>query len=563
MLDHLSSLAKDALKNLGASDAEITWERPQESAHGDYATPIALKASKELKKAPKDVAAIIVEALKNDKNVERVEIAGPGYVNVWLTTSALLGMLPSVSAALKPAPTRKESPVIIEYSQPNIAKPLGIHHIIGTVIGQATVNLYRHAGFPVISWNYIGDWGTQFGKLAVAFEKWGKKPVKECTLDDMLALYVKFHQEVEKDETLEDQGRETFRKLEAGDKKLRAFWQDVVSVTKASLADIYNRLHVSFDLDLGESFYEDKMAGIIETGKKKKVFVEGEGGSLIVQFPEEKNLPPYLVLKGDGATLYSTRDIAQMRYRMDTYNPQEILIFTDIAQKMHFEQLVETCKQLGWELPPFENVLFGRMRFVDRSMSTRKGNVLELEHVLDEAVERSTAVIAERGDSIQTDDPKDLAEMMGVGALVYGIVSQNRKMDLVFDWEKMLSFEGNSAPYLMYTHARCRSVIKKSEENNLSMPKAIEVLEEQERALVGTLLQFSSVLETARTEHLPHKLANYLHALAQQVNAFYTHLPILKAEGPTRSLRLSLTSLAADVLSTGAGLLTLRLPHAM
>jgi arginyl-tRNA synthetase len=362
---------------------------------------------------------------------------------------------------------------------------------------------------------------------------------------------------------LEDAGREAFRKMEAGDAELRAFREDIVAVTKASLASIYERLHVSFDLDLGESFYEDKMQPVLDEGIKKGVFVDGENGALIVRFPEETNMPPYLVRKNDGATLYSTRDLAQMRYRIDTYHPQSILIFTDIAQKLHFEQLAATCRMLGWQLPTFENVLFGRMRFADRSMSTRKGNVLKLEHVLDEAVSRAAEVITERGDSIQTDDASALAEMMGGGSLVYGILSQNRKMDMVFDWDKMLSFEGNSAPYLQYTYARSKSVLRKAETENPAMPGNPPALAEHDRALIKTLLGFPKALEDARRDHMPHTLANYLYALAQSFNAFYNAEPILKSEGAVRETRLFLTSLTASTLRAGASLLTLRLPERM
>ena len=275
-------------------------------------------------------------------------------------------------------------------------------------------------------------------------------------------------------------------------------------------------------------------------------------------------MPPYLVLKGDGATLYSTRDIAQMRWRIDTYHPEKILICTDIAQQLHFQQLVETCHMLGWSLPSFENVLFGRMRFVDRSMSTRKGNVLELEHVLDEAVKRADTIIKERGEGIQTDDPSGLAEMMGVSALVYGILSQNRKMDMVFDWEKMLSFEGNSAPYLQYTHARAKSVLRKAnEESGVPLPTSAAPLTTTERFLIATLLQFPAVLEEARSQHLPHVLAHYLYGLCQDFNAFYNTESILQSADDVRALRLSLTSLTASVLKTGAELLTLRVPDRM
>jgi len=567
MFSFLATEANQAVQSLfGISDIPVEWQTPKEATHGDITTIVALRIARAKNLKPQDVAMQIMEALTNSPSVEKAEVAGAGYVNIWLTPAALMKELEETLHACTPQKTRDEAPVIIEYSQPNIAKPLGIHHIIGTTIGQALVNLYRHTGYPVLAWNYIGDWGTQFGKLAVAYEKWGGgKPVKDCTLDELLDLYVRFHKEVENDETLEDQGREAFRKLESGDAALRAFWMDVVSVTKESLADLYTKLHVSFDIDKGESFYEDKMEPLLEAGKKKKVFVEGEGGSWIVQFPEESKLPPYLVQKSDGATLYSTRDIAQMKYRMETYHPQAIYILTDIAQKMHFQQLVATCQQLEWDIPTFENVLFGRMRFSDSSMSTRKGTVLKLEHVIEEAVARARAITEERGETIQTDNAEELANMMGVGALVYGILSQNRKMDMVFDWDKMLSFEGNSAPYLQYTHARAKSVLRKAEKEigNWKLEIGVKELSMPERILIGTLLQFPQVLVEARSEHLPHKLANFLYQLCQDFNSFYNTENILQAETPQRDLRLSLTSLTATVLKTGAELLTLRVPDRM
>ena len=564
MFSTLATEARQVLQKVyGLEDVSVEWDRPQDALHGDIATAVALKVARGLGKNPREIAETLVKELSASPSVSKAEVAGPGYVNIWLTPAVLLEQLEKTREACTPKVTRKkEAPIIIEYSQPNIAKPLGAHHIIGTVIGQALVNLYRHDGHNVIAWNYLGDWGTQFGKLAVAFEKWGEKSARACTLDDLLNLYVKFHEEAEKDETLEEQGRAAFLKLERGDKELRAFWEDIVAVTKQSLKGLYERLHVSFDLDLGESFYEDKMEDILKEGKTKKVFTEGEGGSLIVEFSEESGMTPYLVQKGDGATLYSTRDIAQMKYRIAEYKPSAIYILTDIAQKLHFEQLIETCKKLGWELPAFENVLFGRMRFADKSMSTRKGNILKLEHVLDEAVARADAIIKERGESIQTDDAAELGEMIGTGSLVYGILSQNRKMDIVFDWEKMLSFEGNSAPYLQYTHARAKSVLRKSETDAISIDE-VDGFTAHERSLLSTLLQFPQALESARTERLPHKLATYLHQLCQDFNAFYGSDPILTAEGGQKTLRLALTSITALVIKTGAELLTLRVPERM
>ncbi len=558
-----STVSKVLERTFHVEHTDILWERPQDPDHGDLATPIAMQISKRMGIPPREVAEALSKELSLLSDVTKVEIAGPGYVNVWLSPAAFMEALGETRKACTAKMKRKkEAPVIVEYSQPNIAKPLGAHHLLTTLIGQGIANLYTHLGYNVLTWNYIGDWGTQFGKLAVAVEKWGDgRKASLYSIDELLLLYVQFHEESKKDPELETAAREAFRTLEAGDKALTAFWKSIVKTTKTSLADLYRTLHVSFDLDIGESFYQDKMEPVLKQGIQARVFVEGEEGALIVKFSEESGMPPYLVRKGDGATLYSTRDIAQMRYRIDTYHPKEILIVTDIAQKLHFEQLIETCKQLRWELPAFENVLSGRMRFKDKAMSTREGNVLKLEEVLSEAVMRAETNITEHGENIQAENPKELAHMMGIGAVAYGILSQNRKQDIVFDWDKMLSFDGNSAPYLQYTHARARSVVTKSGSTS-HVPK-VEVLSVSERSLINVLLRFEQVLEVARESHMPHILAHYLYELCQAFNAFYHEEPILKAKEPQRSLRISLTDLTATVLKTGAEILTIGVPDRM
>ncbi|NOS67076.1 MAG: arginine--tRNA ligase [Candidatus Peribacteraceae bacterium] len=546
-------------------DLNAVWTVPKESSFGDASLSLPLQLASKLKQKPRDVAQIFVDALTGADGIEKVEIAGAGYVNVWLTPAGLLRELSQTREACVPAVKReKERPVIVEYSQPNIAKPLGIHHILSTVVGQTISNLYRHLGYSTVAINHLGDWGTQFGKLAVAVEKWGKKPVEKMTLGDFLELYVRFHDEVEKDETLEDAARAAFRKLEEKDPALTQFWQIVVKTTMREVEAVYERLGIHFDHVHGESFYQEKMQTILDEGKKKGVFIEGEKGALIAMFPEKTGMPPAIVLKGDGSTIYHTRDLATIRYRIDTWHPQSLLYVVDVAQQLYFQQLFDMVRQLGWELPLLEHVVLGRMRFADRSMSTRKGNILRLQEVLDEAVTRAQKIIDERGDSIQTDDPRALAEMMGTGAVVYGIVSQNRKMDLIFDWDKMLSFEGNSAPYLQYTYARAKSVLRKAgAEGESEMPQVIAALTERERILIRTLLQFAAVLEDARSSHMPHTLANYLFGLCQDFNAFYNVDPIVSAAEPQRALRLALTSMTARVLKTGAEILTLRVPERM
>jgi arginyl-tRNA synthetase len=562
----LASIVRQAvLENFQYSVAEVNLEIPADIAHGDVALPIAMQLAKVLQRSPRDIAAVLVPVLQALPQIQSVQIAGPGYINIVFTAEYLLQCVQELEPELAPKPEKTgASPVIVEYSQPNIAKPLGVHHLLSTVVGQAITNLYRYAGTPVIAWNYIGDYGTQFGKLAVAIEKWGNaSEVAAYTLNDLLDLYVQFHDAVETDPILEDEARAAFKKLEDKDPAMVAFWEQIVATTKQSLAPLYSRLHVSFTLDLGESFYQNAMGPLLEHGKKAGVFIPGENGAYIVDCNEaETGLPPYLVQKSDGATLYSTRDIAQMQYRIDTYTPAAIYIVTDTAQKLHFEQLVVTCQKLGMSLPLFENILVGRMRFADKSMSTRKGNILRLSELLDEANQRAHEQIRAHGDAVQSDDIDSLAEMMGIGAVSYGILSQSRKGDMVFDWSKFLAFEGNSAPYIQYTYARMQSLLRKAGSFSFSH-SSVDQLTQKERSLLSTLIRWPEVLDQARTSHMPHLVCTYLYTLCQIFNSFYSVEPIVQAPEPMRALRLTLVSTAATILKNGANILTISVPDRM
>jgi arginyl-tRNA synthetase len=561
----IATFIGNVLRDRYGVSKDVNLAPPSAPEHGDLTTSVALEVSRNVGKSPREIAEVIVQAMKGTEDIERMEVAGAGHINIFLTPKGLLRRFSLTRSACTPKATRRsDPPIIVDYCGPNIAKPLGVHHILAHVIGQAIINIYRHLGRNVIGWSYPGDWGTQFGKLAVAFRRWGEgKEVSACSVEELLKLYVRFHEEAEGDPALEDEAREAFRKLEQGDTQMRAFWNDVVQVSRRSIERLYERLHIHIDVETGESFYEDKMEPILNEGMGKRVFTEGEKGALIVEFEEETGLPPYMLKKGDGSTLYATRDLAMIRYRIDTYRPQAMYYVVDRAQSLHFQQLFATCRKLQWDLPILEHTVFGRMSFKDKKMSTRTGSALKLEDVVDEAVRRADAVIEEHREDIQTDDRQSLAEMMGTGALAYGILSQNRKKDIVFDWNRVLSFEGNSAPYLQYTHARARSVIRKAAMDGTAVPESVMELTEKERRLINLLLQFARVLEEACETRLPHILTNYLYALCQEFNAFYNVEPILRAAEPQRSLRLALTSLTASVLKTGAELLTLRVPDRM
>ena len=571
----------EVIKTLYGVNTDVALVSPADSTHGDLTTNVCMQVSKNVGKSPEEVSKDIITAIEGEEVVDSVVFAKPGFINITLTGEARMKLVQASWKACKPQEKRDEAPVIVEYSHPNIAKPLGVHHVLSTVIGQAISNLYRHQGYPVVSWNYIGDWGTQFGKLAVALEKWGDKSKKtsDYTLQELLDLYVKFHDEAEKDASLEEEARAAFRRLEEGDKDIRAFWKDVVEISLKGLDELYERLHVSFDVTKGESSYEDVMSEIIKEGKEKGIFVEGEDGALIVEFDDE-SLPVYMIVKSDGGTLYSTRDLALALDRKKAYKPQSVLHVVDVAQQTYFRQLFATMEKLGWDMDHEEHVVYGRMSFEEKGMSTRKGNMLKLEDALDEAVKRADKLIEEKESEVKGSERDELAEMMGVSSFVYTILSQNRKHNIVFTWDKALTFEGNSAPYLQYTHARAMSVLRKGkcegrnakcEEDNFAFITSHFALdpvkeispEAQELQLMRRIILFPSVLEDARRDAMPHKLTNYLYSLCQDYNAFYNALPILDSKDPVRSLRLALTGITSDILKAGAEILTLRVPDRM
>jgi arginyl-tRNA synthetase len=568
LYNSIAEIIGTSLQNSFGVSTEVALTFPSDPLHGDLTTNVCMQVSTKVGKAPREIAEVLIRSLSTVEDIESIDIAGPGFLNITLTIAARLKQLLRVQAACEPQETRDEDPVIVEYSHPNIAKPLGVHHIISTVLGQSIANVYRHCGFNVLSWNYIGDWGTQFGKLAVAVQKWGEdKPTTDYTVEELLDLYVRFHEEAEKDSSLEDEGRKAFLLLEQGDKNIRAFWKDVVKITLEDLAKIYKRLHISFDVTKGESPYEDLMQPIIEEGKRKKIFVKGKQGALVVQFSEESNLPTFMIVKGDGASLYSTRDLALARDRKENYHAQMVLHVVDVAQQLYFQQVFATMEKLEWNMKHEEHVVHGRMSFPDKSMSTRKGNVLRLEDALNEAVERADQLIAEKESEISGKEREELAEMIGVGAFVYTILSQNRKQNMVFTWEKALTFEGNSGPYLQYTYARARSVLRKAgmdrNQESVLADLTLHSLENHEMLLMRHMAKFPEVLEEARKDAMPHKLASFLYELCQSYNSFYSSLPIVKAHEPNRSLRLALSNLTADILRCGAHILTIQVPDRM
>lgn len=565
-LNLIKSLVHEAATKAGFDAAleKVHVEKTKNLEHGHFASNIAMILAKSAGKNPREVAEAIISNLENE-NLEKVEIAGPGFINLFMSPAffqqEFKALVENTDDYLKDVLgfTPEAKTMAIDTSHPNIAKPMGVHHLLSTIIGASIVNIYKKAGWKVVNDNYLGDYGTQFGKLIHAIKTWGDQAKIEANpIDELQALYVKFHEEVENDDALEDKGRAEFKKLEEGDAENRELWQKIKEWSMMEFNEMYDRLGVKFDYINGESTYEDKMEPILEAGRKSGVIEDGEGGAWIIK-AEDPDAVPIMVRKSDGATLYMTRDLARVKYWDNEWNPDIMVNVVDVAQSLYFKQLEEARQKLGLTDAPTIHVDFGRMQFPDGAMSTRKGNIIKLIDVLDEAEERALKLVQEKGAELSEEEQKDLASVMGIGAIKYNILSQNRVNNITFDWDKMLAFEGNSAPYLMYTYTRTKSVLEKAD----SLGGDLNPKEPQELALALQLLMLPDALQRAEEEFKPNHIANYLYELTQLYNTMYNALPILKAEDEARMTRLALTNATGLVLKEGLALLGIEVPKKM
>jgi arginyl-tRNA synthetase len=563
----------------------ITIDIPSQLIHGHYSTNAAMKLAKKNNMPPLDTCNGIIEKINSPELIEKISVAGPGFINFTLKEQIFFDELNKAISyknnygRLADGTNKK---VIIEYSSPNIAKPLGVHHLLSTILGQTLVNLYKFAGYETIALNWPGDWGTQFGKLIHAYKTWGnEEQVKADPLNELLNLYVKFHSEEEKNPELVEKGREEFKKLEEGDEENNKIWEWFKQISIEELQKIYTRLGVSFDEYLGERMYLDEAKKLIEEGKEKNIIEEGEKGALIIKFEEDK-YPPYMLQKADGTTLYSSRDLASLKDRVQRYQPEKILYVVDVAQKLHLQQLFETAKKFGYE-GEFVHVLFGRMQLPEGKMSTRKGDIILLEEVIKEAVTRAKAIVSEKSQELTEAEREHLAEQMAISSIKYNIISQNRETNITFDWDKMLTLDGNSAPYMQYVYARAKSIIRKSPEYNeqkiqmknelqtslFSMDKAQKADEEagavpfghqKEQELLYLFPHFAEKIRSAVNENKPNILTAYLFDLARAFNSFYNEVHVLTAARQDLfEARLKLVKATAQIMQNGLKVLGISL----
>jgi arginyl-tRNA synthetase len=528
-----------AFPELGMDDLmkAVTVEEPRDSAHGDYASGLAMRLTKVLGKSPAAIAEAVIAGFPKDYRVEKLEFAAPGFINVTLSGAFLQETVKTLESGFSIERGVKTGadhtrPVIVEYSSTNAAKHMGVHHIITTILGDAIANLFGFMGHEVIRINHLGDWGTHFGKIIYAIEQWGDKAEVEAhPNDEFTRLYVKFHEEAEKNPALEDEARKLFKALETGDPERLALWKWVVHESLMDLEKIFKRLGVEFDYITGESFYLKMADEVLADGIAKGVFVEGEGGALIA--PIEGAELPALVRKADGTTLYLTRDLATVRYRTETWHPELILYVVDHAQSLHFQQNFAVAKLLGYsENTGLEHISFGRMNFAGGAMSSRKGNVIRLNDMLNEAAKRAGELAASKSVDFPREELYAMAEILGVASVKYAVLSQDRNKDILFDWDKIISLEGNSAPYLLYSYARAATILHKA--GTMDLGGLPQFTDPAEIALAQKLVKFPEAFERAVTDRKPHVISTALYELCQEFNRFYGNVPVLKAETPEK-----------------------------
>lgn len=527
---------------------------------GDFQCNFAMMNSKIIGKNPRVIAEEIQQNLVENEVIETLEIAGPGFINIFLKDSFLTSFIHKVGKEnFDFSFLNRKGDIVIDFSSPNIAKRMHIGHLRSTIIGDSICRIYRYLGYHVVGDNHIGDWGTQFGKLIIGYHKWlDQAAYEKNAIEELERVYVKFSQEAEEHPELEEEARQELKKLQDGDEENYNLWKEFIEVSMNEYGKLYDRLDVHFDTFYGESFYHPIMPEVVKELVEKGIAREDDGAK-VVFFPEEENLFPCIVQKKDGAYLYATSDIATVKFRLDQYDVNRLIYLTDERQQDHFKQFFRVTEMLGWNVEKY-HIWFGIMRFADGVFSTRKGNVIRLEELLDEGKKRAYDIVQEKNPSLSEEEKQHIAEVVGVGAIKYADLSQNRQSPIIFEWDKILSFEGNTAPYLQYSYARVQSVLDKAKEFGKEIQEDTKIVlqDKYEKSLATYMTVFPlSVLKAAETCK-PNLIADYLYDLCKKLNSFYNNCPILNQEDEILKSRAYLAKKAAGVIREGLDLLGIK-----
>lgn len=528
--------------------------------YGDFQTNFAMMNSKIIGKKPRDIAQEVLDNLEENNVIEKLEIAGPGFINIFLKSEYLGDLLKkSRTEEYDFSFLNRDGDVIIDFSSPNIAKRMHIGHLRSTIIGDSITRIYKYLGYHMIADNHIGDWGTQFGKLIIGYRRWlDKEAYKENPIEELERVYVEFSKLSEIDPELEEEARLELKKLQDGDPENFALWKEFIKVSLDEYDKLYKRLDVHFDTYYGESFYHPMMQGVVEELVEKGLAVEDDGAK-VVFFPEEENLFPCIVQKKDGAFLYSTSDIATIKFKRDTYKINKLIYLTDERQQDHFKQFFRITDMLGWNVEK-HHIWFGIMRFADGVFSTRKGNVIRLEQLLDEGKKRAYDIVQEKNPNLSDEEKDQIAEIVGVGAIKYADLSQNRQSPIIFEWDKILTFEGNTAPYLQYSYARIQSILRRAESEGkiINYDKEIKIEDKLERALADHIAAFPMAVLKASETFKPNIIADYLFELSKKFNSFYNSCPILNQEDDILYSRALIAKITGETIKDGLSLLGIK-----
>lgn len=518
-----------------------------------------MSLAKERKRNPRQLAEEVLKKLEVGDLCEKVEIAGAGFLNFRLAAGAIAKTLLDAHRGdhlfIQQTPNPKV--YVVDFSAPNVAKPMHVGHIRSTGIGDAISRTLRFLGHKVVTDNHIGDWGTQFGQLLIGWKKYlDREALNASPLEEMGRLYKKVHAEFEASDEVKTEARQELVKLQNGDAENLKYWQEMIRLSLQEFEKVYKRLGVKFDVVLGESFYNPRLKPVVEELKARGVARESEGA--IVVFFDEPDLKdhPVIIQKSDGAANYATTDLATLAYRIENWKPDEIVYVTDGRQQLHFRQLFATFSRWKPAAAKLNHVWFGAILGPDnKPYKTRSGEVVKLADLLNEAEERAFAIVTEKNPALAESERREIARVVGLGAVKYADLLPNRQTDYVFSWEKMLALDGNTAPYLQYAYTRLRSIARKAEAESAGGEPQFALSAPEEIALAKNLFGFGLVLEKSAEEFRPNYICNYLYDLAGLFSSFYENCPVLKAEGQIRVDRLALCALVARVLKQGLELL--------
>ena len=566
--DFKQIIAKQISKTIDINEEKLESyiETPKDSKNGDYAFP-CFRLAKELRKAPPAIANEIKEKIETVEEIEKIEVAG-GYLNFFINKTILAKeVLEEISKAEQYGKSEigKEKNIVIDYSAPNIAKPFHIGHLRSTVIGGALYNIYKYLGYNGTGVNHLGDYGTQFGKLIEGYKMWGKEyDIEKDPINELTKIYIRINEACKNDEQILENCRNNFKKLEDGDSYCVEIWKKFRELSLQEFQKVYDLLGSKFDSWNGESFYSDKMPEVIEILEKTGKLIESQGAKIIDL--EDKGInTPCIIEKSNGSTTYATRDLAAILYRARTYDFDKALYVTSYEQVLHFKQVFEVAKLLGLDekyTKGLEHVSFGMVLLPEGKMSTREGNIIKLEDLLNEAISRAQEIIEQKNPELE--NKEEVAKKVGIGAVIFNDMSASRIKDEVFDWNTILNFQGETGPYVQYTYVRTKSVLEKAG----YLPKIEEVkvenlADEYSLAILKLIYNFEDVLIQVTDKNEPSILARYLIDLAKAYSSFYNENKIIVEDKDIQNARVYLTYAVSEVLKQGANLLGIQMPEKM